>query len=74
MKRRFWIINYDDYAGGMDCETHTERNIYWGTWMEAARECVYWSIDKSSLYGYRRSVEPFELPDVKNKKKGFYVC
>ncbi len=71
--RRFWKIYAEKYSGGMDSEEYEWMAIYWGTWMEAAREVIK---NDQSIRGYRayRRVEPFDLSDTKRKRKGFYVC
>jgi len=71
--RRFWKITAEKWSGGYDGGEYTWLAIYWGTWMEAARECI--KEDESiGRYKGRRSVEPFELPDTKRKRLPFYVC
>jgi hypothetical protein len=71
-QRRFWKITAEKYSGGYDGGEYMWMAIYWGTWFEAARECVKEdeSIGRHKFY---RSVEPFELPDVSRKRKAFYV-
>jgi len=72
-KRRFWKIYAEKYSGGMDSEEYEWMAIYWGTWMDAAREVIR---NDESIRGFRsvRKVEPFELPKTKGKRKPFYVC
>lgn len=72
-KRKFWKIQYETWGDGEGGLDYTEVRIYWGTWMEAARECV--KNDESVCRPkWRRKIEPFELPNTKGKRKGFYVC
>ena len=71
-KRRFWKITAQKWSGGYDGGEYTWLAIFWGTWMEAARECVK---EDESIGRYKeRSVEPFDLPDTKRKRLPFYVC
>jgi len=71
--RRFWKIEYECWTGGYDGGDYSDVRIYWGTWWEAARECV--KNDQSvSRPKWRRKVEPFDLPDTKRKRTPFYVC
>lgn len=71
--RRFWKIEYECWTGGYDGGDYTETRIFWGTWFEAARECI--RNDQSvGRHTWRRKVEAFELPDTKRKRKPFYVC
>lgn len=70
--RRFWKIEYECWTGGYDGGAYTQTRIFWGTWFEAARECI--KNDKSvGRYTHRRKVDPFELPDTSRKRKSFYV-
>lgn len=71
MDRRFWLIEYERWTGGYDGGDYTASSIFWGTWYEAARECV--KNDDSVRPKWRRSVKPFDLPDTKRKRKPFYV-
>jgi len=70
--KRFWKIEYEKYASGYGGEEYTEKRLFWGTWFEAARECVK-NDESIGAFKHRRKVELFELPNVKRKKKGFYV-
>jgi len=71
-KRRFWQIEYEVWGGGYDGVDDTEVRIYWGTWLEAAREVV--RNDQSVCRPkWRRKVKPFDLPNTKRKRKPFYV-
>lgn len=70
-ERKFWVISNAEEIAGYDSSDIMVHSIYWGTWYEAARECV-----KRTKYPFLkpdRKVKEFNLPDVKNKRKPFYV-
>lgn len=70
MKRDFWVLKYTQYSG-YDCSGHLITSIYWGTFIEAARECI--KLDQEPRGSSERSVSKFVLPDVSKKKKPFMV-
>jgi hypothetical protein len=70
MERKLWKITYLEYSG-WDCTGHMISGLYWGTWWEAARECV--KNDEDVRPHSYRSVKEFVMPDLKKKKKPFYI-
>ena len=76
MERRFWKIKYESGTTGHDSEPHEVSDLYWGTWMEAARHCIKYDCGHSiKIYReHHRSIREFSLPDTKGKRKGFFVC
>jgi hypothetical protein len=74
-KRNFWLIIYGSYGIGYDSDITDRKAIYWGTFIEAARELI--KNDESIGKGekkFHRKIELFTLPDVSKKRKPFYVC
>ena len=77
MERKFWKVKYEAMIGSFPYAEPTESmDIYWGTWMEAARHCIKYDCgDSIKMYReYHRSIREFTLPDTKGKRKGFFVC
>ena len=74
-KRKFYLLNYGMYGSGYDGDIESHKAIFWGTWIEAAREVVKYdqSITKGEKRCYRRITE-FILPNVSRKRRPFYVC
>jgi hypothetical protein len=73
--RNFWLIQYGSYGVGYDSDITLRKAIYWGTFIEAARQLIKndESIGKGQKRFYRK-IELFNLPDVSKKRKPFYVC
>lgn len=72
--KTFWLIEYGDFGIGWDSDITPRKNIVWGTWYEAARELV--KNDESNIRSdkkYYRKISEFKLPDVKRKRRMFYV-
>tara|TARA_R100001244_G_scaffold90161_1_gene68427 strand:+ start:1079 stop:1309 length:231 start_codon:yes stop_codon:yes gene_type:complete len=76
MTRLFWKINYQNSTYGEWGEDYQVSDIYWGTWMEAARWCIKQDNGEPKRHGrdFNREVSVFELPNVKRRRKGFFVC
>lgn len=72
-KKTFWLIKFGSYGIGYDSDITTRTNIVWGTWFEAARELI--KNDESLTFErkYYREISEFKLPDVRRKRKMFYV-
>jgi|GEM_PF-4428643 len=78
MERKFWKVKYEAMVGSFPyAEPRESMDIYWGTWMEAARHCIKYDcgdLPKKFRNYEQRSVTEFTLPDTKGKRKGFFVC
>lgn len=70
MNRDFWVLKYTQYSG-YDCSGHVIMSIYWGTFIEAARECI--KLNQGIRRYDERSVSRFELPDVIKRKRLIFV-
>ena len=52
--KKYWIIENEMYSA---YDTHTISNVFYGTWFEAARECI----KNISVKGDTRSVKELKL-------------
>lgn len=73
MDRKFYLIKFGRYGVGYDSDIELRKNIIYGTWMECARELVRLDESIGSEKKYYRGLSEFSLPDVKRKRKMFYV-
>lgn len=54
--KKYWIIENEMYSA---YDSHTITNLFYGTWFEAARECV----NNTGVKGNYRSVKEFLFND-----------
>lgn len=71
--KQFWVIKWGELDSGHDSDISHRMGIYWGTFMEAARELI--RLDDSMYHEKKifRKITPMVLPDTRRKKKGFMV-
>ena len=74
-ERKFYLIQFGLYGSGYDSDINMHKCIFWGTWIESAREII--KNDQSITKGekrYYRKITEFSLPNVSRKRRPFYVC
>lgn len=69
----FYLIKFGRYGIGYDADIELRKNIIYGTWMECARELIRLDESIGTEKNIYRHISKFALPDVKRKRKMFYV-